>query len=68
MIAITPSQLSAIPRSPGMPGHVGVKRAVEHARGVLGARQVTTEPEQLLGDPGEHHCCCCCWACSCQPP
>jgi hypothetical protein len=32
----------------------GLKDAVEHARGVLGAREVAPEPEQFVGDPGEH--------------
>ena len=30
------------------------KSAVEHARGVLGARQLAADPVQLVGDPGEH--------------
>ena len=38
-----------------------------HARGVLGPRHVAPQPEQLVGDPGQHHCCCC-WAWECQPP
>jgi hypothetical protein len=28
--------------------------AIEDARGVLGAREVAAQPEQLLGDAGEH--------------
>ena len=31
--------------------HVGVEDAVEHARGVLGARQLAADPVQLVGDP-----------------
>ena len=78
MIASTPSQLSAMPALARRAGDVGVEGAVEHARGVLGAGQVASQPEQLLGDPGQHQlirdhastrrCCCCCWAWLCQPP
>jgi hypothetical protein len=31
--------------------HVGVEHAVEHARGVLGARQLAADPVQLVRDP-----------------
>jgi hypothetical protein len=30
---------------------VGVEDAVEHARGVLGARELAADPVQLVGDP-----------------
>ena len=55
--ASTPFQLSAMPECARAlcrrtAGDVRVEGAVEHARGVLGARQVAAEPEQLLGDPG----------------
>jgi hypothetical protein len=33
---------------------IGVKSAVERARGVLGPRQIPPQPEQLVGDPGQH--------------
>jgi hypothetical protein len=38
----------------GRAGDIGVEGAVEDARGVLGAGQVTAQPEQLLGDPRQH--------------
>ena len=42
------------PALAGGAGDVGVKGAVEDAGGVLGAREVAAQPEQLLGDPGQH--------------
>jgi hypothetical protein len=42
---------------------VGVEDAVEHARGVLGARQLAADPVELVGDPGQHGYCCCCCCC-----
>jgi hypothetical protein len=31
--------------------HVGVEDAVEHARGVLGASELTADPVELVSDP-----------------
>ena len=42
------------PALAGRPRDIGVEGSVEHPRGVFGPGQVTAEPEQLLGDPGEH--------------
>ena len=60
MIASTASQSSGHAGGVvGRPCSVGLEDAVEHARGVLGAREVAAEPEQLVGDPGQHSYCCC---------
>ena len=63
MIASSASHDSRTPGVVAAALDVGVEDAVEHARGVLGARELAADPVELVGDPGEHQpcCCCCCW-------